>query len=362
MVFLVVELAARRRVAPLIALFAVVGSPLIVSYLFLARGYTFSTLFLVAAAVLPVALRRESRAAGVAAGAVALALGTWPIPTNAFVAPGWVAVIVAFAGIRVAALGTGVYVGLSALLFAPIWNEVRAQSKIDWVHTAWWRWVGDVVGGTSLVPACLALVAALSLVALVKVMRRAGWKDLGTMPADAQIAALAFAMSLSWFLSVAVTHAFGLNLPFVRNSVPALWLALVGVVAALPRGRLEYVALALLLPAVVWGLAEWSNAGLHGSWGPIARSSHNDVFYGTTPATISDLSTISANRIVCSHWDRWVCELVTPNLRRSGISVMIDESMKYTANLSCAIGTKRPPSPWQVLVYRNSRPLGVLCH
>ncbi len=138
-----IAVAAARRTTPLLGLFVVAGSPLLVTYLFVSRGYTFSAVLLVAAAALPVVLARRSPVLGVCLGAAALALGTWPLPTNGFVAPGWIVVVLAIWGLRAAIAGTAVYAVAVTMMFAPIAGQVRAQSKVPWnVDGHWWTWVG----------------------------------------------------------------------------------------------------------------------------------------------------------------------------------------------------------------------------
>jgi hypothetical protein len=338
-----VIVAIARRTTPLLGVLLVVGSPLLVTYLFVSRGYTFSAVFLVAAALLPAILGPR----GVPIAAAALALGTWPLPTNAFVAPGWVVVVLAAWGLRVALVGAAVYAAAVAAMLGPIAGQIWRQGRLWNAHEHWWPWVGDLFNATSLVPECAVLVAVVAAFAL---RRR---------PAPAP--ALALGMAASWFLLVALTHAAGINLPFVRTAVPALWLAVVGIVAAFPRGRLEYLALALLAPAFVLGVVMWSNAIRDGDWQSVSRHSRNDVLYGTTPATIRSLSSIGADRITCANYDTWVCELVAPSL--GGIAVDVPSSfVPYDESLRCAVGSRRPPDPFQVTVYRAGRELGVLCH
>src|SRR5438105_7188833 len=72
-VAVLITVAATRGTTPFLGLFAMAGSPLLVSYLFVSRGYTFSAVMLVAAAALPIVVKRDP-AWGVCFGAGALAL------------------------------------------------------------------------------------------------------------------------------------------------------------------------------------------------------------------------------------------------------------------------------------------------
>jgi hypothetical protein len=364
MVAAVIGVAAARRTTPFLGLFAVFGSPLLVSYLFVSRGYTFSAVLLVAAAALPVVLARRHATLGVCAGAAALALGTWPVPTNGFVAPGWIIAVLAVWGLRAAIAGTAVYAAAATAMFAPIAGQVYRQAKHPWnANQHWWPWVGDLFAATSLVPVCLVLVGAIAVAAAVRERRGRSPAGIRALGDDTHLAILALAMSVSWLMSVGYTHAFGVQLPFVRSAIPAMWLGVVAVVAAFPRGRLEYVAVGLLVPALVLAALMWTRAVRHGDWEQVSRKSRNDVLFGTTPATIRDLPSIGAGRIACPDYDSWVCQLVAPYLERRGVTVDAPTgAVAYDSNLRCALGSRRAPDPFQVSVYRRGKLVGVLCH
>ncbi len=363
MVAVLIGVAAARHATPLLGLFVVVGSPILVTYLFVSRGYTFSAVLLVVAAALPVVLGRRDPVLGVCLGASALALATWTIPTNAFMAPGWVMAVLAIWGLRAAIAGATVYTGAVTLIFSPIAGQVYAQSKVPWTgNQRLWPWFGDLLAAVSLVPVCLVLVGAVAAAAFVwehhHIRSVASLRALG---AAAQLGVLASAMSVCWFGLTAIAYVVGVELPFVRTAVPAMWIGVVAVVATFPRGRLEYIALVLLVPGLVSGAIMWSAAVRSGEWEHVTHSSRNDVLYGTTPATIRDLPSIGADRIVCSAWDENVCQLVAPNLAGSGVTVEIAD-VPYDSSLDCVLGSRRPLPPWQVSVYRQGALLGVLCH
>ena len=254
MVAALIGVSAARRTTPLLGLFVVIGSPLLVTYLFVSRGYTFSAVLLVAATATAVALARRSLLFGVCLGAAVLALGTWPLPTNGFFAPGWIIAALVIWGLRAAIAGAVVYATAVALMFAPIASQIEAQAKVRWnTPQRWWTWVGDVFNASSLVPLCLVLVAAIAVAAFVREHRRHSLAEFRAAGAGAQFTLLTLAMAISWFALVGIGHAFGLELPFVRTAVPALWIGVIAIVAAFPRGRLGYLALALLVPGLVLG-------------------------------------------------------------------------------------------------------------
>jgi hypothetical protein len=362
MVTSLIAVAATRGTTPFLGVFAVAGSPLLVSYLFVSRGYTFSALMLVAAAALPPVLKRPGPMWGVCLGGFFLAVATWPLPTNAFAAPGWIIGVLAMWGPGVAVTGTGVYVAVVTLMFAPIVGQVYAQSKISWGgHHHWWPWLGDVFAATNLIPVCFVLVGGVAAFVLANEHRGKLSAKFHGAGASAQFAILTTAMCASWFVCVGLAHAVGVQLPLVRTAIPAIWIGLVALAAGFPTGRLEWVGLVLLAPAMVWGVLMWSRAVLDGEWQPVAHSSRNDVLFDTTPATIRDLSSVGADLVACSNWDTWVCQLATPNLKRSGVAV-ISGDVAYDPHLKCAVGSRRPPPPWQVSVYRDHTLLGVVCH
>jgi hypothetical protein len=173
---------------------------------------------------------------------------------------------------------------------------------------------------------------------------------------------MCFVMVFCWFALIVVLHVGGMTVPFVRTAAPLMWLGLLGLIAGVPAGRFQYVALALLLPGFVLGVAMWAHGAGGGNWAPIARASHNpDILYGATPATLRGLRSISADRIDCSVNDEPVCLLAMPSLRRSGVSVVGNVSRRYEGDPRCALGSHRPPASWHVLVFEQSRLLGILC-
>jgi hypothetical protein len=362
MVAALIGVAALQRTTPLLGLCLVIGSPILVTYLFVSRGYTFSAVLLVAATALAVVLGRRNTFVGACLGAGILALGTWPLPTNAFFAPGWIIAALVVWGLREAIAGAVVYGIAVALMFGPIAGQVETQAKVKWnTPQRWWTWVGDVLHASSLVPICFLLVGAIAVAAFVREHRRRSLSSFRAGGRGAHFALLTLAMALSWFALVGIGHAFGLELPFVRTAVPALWIGVIAIVTTFPRGKLGYLALALLLPGLVLGMLLWSRAVTDGDWQQVSKTSRNDVLYGTTPATIRDLKSIGADYIVCSSYDSWVCKLAGPHLGRSGISVGIANEPE--TSMGCALGSHRPPSPFQVLVYSHeTKLLGLLCH
>jgi hypothetical protein len=362
MIAQLIGVAAVRRTTPLIGLFILAASPILVTYLFVSRGYTFSAVLLVAGAMFPVIFARRDPVLGACLGAGVLAFGTWPVPTNGFVAPGWILAVLAIWGFRAAIVGTAVYATALTIMFAPVAHQVYLQSKVQWnTPQRWWTWVGDLFAAMSLVPICLALVGAIAIATFVLQHRSRSLTRFRMIGAAGQLAVIAFAMSSSWFILIGLGHAFGMELPFVRSAVPAMWIGVIAAVAAFPKGRLEYVAIVLLVPGLVWGTLMWTRAVRDGDWAQVSQRSRNDVLDGTTPATIRDLSSIHADRIVCSGYDSYVCDLVAPSLASSGVT-SVGVANDPVSTMGCAIGSHKPPQPFQVLVYRQNKLLGVLCH
>jgi hypothetical protein len=352
-----------RRSSPLIPLFVIAGSPLLVTYLFLARGYGFSSLLLLLAVLTPVVYTQRGALAGPCLGALFLALAAWPIPTNLFVAPGWFAAVVFFWGVPTAAASAVVFVLTAAATLGPIESQIvdRSSNNISEYHD-WATFFGHTLSATSRVPALLAL-------AVIVVAARAAWTSrtnlvsaLRAAEPDTQLTVLGWSMCISWFGMVGITRLAGLQLPFTRSAVPSLWVGAIGVIAMIPRGRLENLVAALLAPACILGILVWTNAVRHGDWARVAETSHTPVLYGTTPVTIRDLASIHADRVACSYRDLWVCALAATYLERDHITSDQRIGVAYDGRLPCAIGSKRAPRPWEVNVYRRGKLLGVLCH
>ncbi len=130
-------------------------------------------------------------------------------------------------------------------------------------------------------PVCLVLVAAAAVASLARehsTRTLAGFRAIGP---GAQLAALTLAMSMSWFALVSLSHAFGLELPFVRTAVPALWVAVVAVVAAFPDGKAPGTSPSL---CSYRGSCRARCSGREplrdGDWKQVAQTSRNDVLLG----------------------------------------------------------------------------------
>ena len=355
-------LVAARRGSLLVACGLIVGSPLVVTYLFVARGYGFSALFIVLSVVVPLALARRVGHARVVLASLLFALGIWPLPTNLFLVPGWLlGVVLIFGGIE-ALLGGVVLAVMLAGEYLPIEAGIRSASHKAWNgHPGVWTYFRDVTDGASTIPLCLVAASVVVVVAFAREQRFRSLADLRRAGRSAQLAVWCVLAAVSWFVAVLAADASGTSLPFVRNALPALWLLLVALVAATPSGRVNRLVALILLAPFVLGVVLWAHAGASGDWKPVADASRTDVLYATTPATIRDARSIHASLLDCSWWDRPVCILVAPRLAGEGIRVDLDDR-PYVPNLPCALGSHRPPAPWQVIVYRGGRLLGQLCH
>jgi hypothetical protein len=56
-----------------------------------------------------------------------------------------------------------------------------------------------------------------------------------------------------------------------------------------------------------------------------------------------------------------VCYLDAHDLARAEVTVRLDNG-PYVPRLGCALGSRKPPAPYQVIVYRGGARLGQLCH
>ena len=360
---LVVLLVAARCGSLLIACCLIAGAPLLVTYLFVARGYGFSSLLIVVSVLVPFALaRRAGRRAGLILAALVLAVGIWPLPTNVLLVPGWLLGAGLLYGVADALPAGAVVVAAVAAEYIPAEAGLRKASHTAWNgHPGVWPYVRNVVDGASMIPVCLVAASVLVAVAFARANRFRSLADLRHAERRAQLAIWCVLAAASWFAGILLTDAAGTPLPFTRNALPALWLLVLALVAAAPRGRLNRLVALILAAPFVLGVLLWAQAGRNADWKPVADASRNDILYRTTPATIRDAGSIHATAVECEWWDWPVCVLVTPKLFRQGIRVNLIRN-RYVAGLPCALGSRRPPSPWQVIVVRGNQLLGQLCH
>ncbi len=357
---LVVLLLAARRGSLVLALCLFGGSPLLVTYLFVSRGYGLSALLVVLSIVVPASLAGRLGRMKILPGAVLLALGIWPLPTNLWLAPGWLLGVLALWGLSEALLAIAVLGPLLIVEYYPIKDDVRFVAHLANGAPSARDFLGDLVHGASIVPACFLVALALLLVAVVR-ERRPSLAALRSSDRYTQAAVWCAVTSVSWFVVMLVVHAFGTELPYARNAVPALWLAVTALVLGVPPTRLRTVATLILLVPFLVAVFLWGRAALTGDWKPVAGGIRSDVLNSSTPTTIRDLSSIQADRVDCSSLDYPVCRLASSLLARSGVAVRM-RSGPYVPNLACAIGSHAPPAPFQVIVYRRSTRLGELCH
>ena len=358
---LVVLLLAARRGSLILALCLFGGSPLLVTYLFVSRGYGLSALLVVLSIVVPASLGGRLGRMRILPGAVLLALGIWPLPTNLWLAPGWLLGVLALWGLPEALLAIAVLGPLLIVEYYPIKDDVRFVAHLANGAPSAGDFLGDLVHGASIVPACFLVALALLLIAVVRARWPPSLAVLHSSDRSTQAAVWCALTSCSWFAVMIVVHAFGTELPYARNAVPALWLGVIAVVLGVPPTRLRTVATLILLVPLLVSVVLWGRAALGGDWKPVAGGIRSDVLNSSTPATIRDVSSIHADRVDCSSLDYPVCRLASSLLGRSGVAVRM-RSGPYVRSLGCAIGSHEPPAPFQVIVYRRGTRLGELCH
>jgi hypothetical protein len=353
LILVIAKLTIRAGTNGIVPVLLVVASPLLVCYLFVARSYGACSLFVIAAVV---AATSRPRNPVVLAAAAGLSVATWALPTNVFLVPGWLLVVLAISGWRLATAAALVYSFLCGVMFAPIAGDVLRNAKIDWAGGRWA--LPNLPNGASYLPAFL--LAATTLVAFDGIRR---WKrhgapfDLRNRSPRGRLAAACLVMVLSWFAVLAFGLLVGVRMPFARNAVPVLWLCIVAMITAFPSEvRLRWATTVLLAPAAVVGVFWISDATRNGRWDRISP-----VVAEATAVSIRDIHTGDADHLSCNVPDGPVCTVSEPMLTRAGITVEIASS-RWWPNLPCVRGKHRPDKPYQVIVYRAGQVLGILCN
>jgi hypothetical protein len=366
MIGLILYAARRTRTGALVPLLVIGGSPTLVAYSFLARGYTFSAVWLVAGALIAAAIQGRNRFVqlwGACAAGVALAVGSWSVLTSVLAVPGWILVVALAAGTPVAFAGAAAYIVALGLMVSPILSGVRAAATGPWngdVH--FWSWAWGAFKVTNAVAPCFVVALVLVAWAAFSPGERPTRMALRTLDGSRRLAVITGTMALSWYVLTAIASAATIiHPPFTRNSIPALWLLVIALIAAFPRGRLGWVVVLLLIPGFAWSASAWTRAATAQDWARLPDIADLNVLGGGTPPSLRSLPGTGATSITCTWYSEMGCQLAAPRLGKEGISVVpLGPAMSPRAH--CVVGSVRPPAIWQVTVMRGRSVLGIACY
>ena len=344
-----------------IPLLLITGSPMIISYLFIARSYSFTALLLVSAFVLSSRQDEPGSRSGVYSviASIFLAISIWAVPTNIFLTPVWFFLQLFRRKLSLFLTQVCVFVALIILFFVPSFTKMLklarnnswsgSPSFISYANEFSFFWISSAIAITLMVVISKSRV----LKFLFSIRSRLSMKTLNRFDF---LALSATVSSLSYFVFIYIAYLAGMGWPFARNATAPIWIFILGL-AVLPISfslRSKFVVCLLCLTSLFGVFSIASNF----SGENLQRM--NPVLYETVPVGIRDLESQGVTRVVCSGFDGPVCILSIGFLLKQNISMQLSDGL--VPNLSCVIGKTKPPKQWQVRLFKGDNLWGQLCH
>ena len=354
------SLKQRQRI--FLPVLLILGSPMILSYLVIARSYSMTALLTIATFLLTSNVSRVKRneTATALLGVIPLAIAIWALPTIVFMVPLFLIFQTFRHGLGRALKQASFLILLVFMSFAANFTEMLRLSRdnpwsgspswFDYLNAFSFQWILTVTALVALIVPFLASVHAVvhNLSTIRSYFIRMSDQD--------YLAVSAIITGLSYFMLTYVAYLLGIGWPFARNATAPIWLIILGV-SLLPKlaswqVRVVYPLLVIIACLAVFSLqSELSN-------GDYRRI--NPVFAESVPVGIRDLEGTGVTHIVCSSYDAPVCILSIGLLQKHAISMQLGDGL--VANLNCVVGTSKPPPQWQVRLYRGQELWGQLCH
>jgi hypothetical protein len=355
------------------------GGPLTVLYLGVARGYLLGTL-LAFLGLHMLAVERRRTPAALTAG-VLLALAVYTVPTFALGVLG-VVVLLGWHRRWVDAMVFGTAAGvLALLLYLPILHSVVRAGQGHPSSGGPRHYAGHFAPGvytfnvlrdslyvTAFGPDLLwAGVVGLAVVGLgvVAYRRRAALRvwlgRLAPGPRETTVFALVAAYSAGALLIIEVAIAARItSAPFYRNALFVAFAVVLWLLRQLRTdgdgGRRRTLFAALVAVNVV---AAAIGVSLLVTGRDYAASRYGDVLLATPPPELRDVAALGATSVVCSTKDMPACNIYTPYLLHRGVRVY---HIRYTTHHHrCLTGHELPIRPHGVVAVRGSHELGLLC-
>jgi hypothetical protein len=355
------------------------GGPLTVLYLGVARGYLLGTLLAFAGLHL-LAVEHRRTAAAFGAG-VLLALSVYTVPTFALGVLG-VVILLAWHRRWVDAVVFGATAGLLALvLYLPILHQVLRAGQGHPTAGGHRHYAGRFAPGaytfnvlrdslyvTAFGPSVLwagVLCAALVAVAVLAYRRWAAFRAwLGGFapgPRQTTVFALVAAYSAGALVIIELANATHItSAPFYRNALFVAFAVVLWLLRQLrrgaPAGRRRTLFAALVAANVV---AAAIGVSLLVTGHDYSTARYGDVLLATPPPALRDVASLGATSVVCSTKDMPACGIYTPFLRHRGVRVF--HTGWTTFRHPCLTGTTLPIALHGVVAYRGKHPLGLLC-
>jgi hypothetical protein len=367
MIAVAMMVARRRRVVPFVPLLLIGGSPALIVYSFLARGYTFSAVWLLAGALVTTALPDKDpfiRMWGACVAGALVAVGTWPLPTTLFAVPGWIVALALVVGIRAAIAGTATFAVVYGVMVAPLLAGIRSAATGPWNgNKHFWHWVSGAVTVTNVVAPCFFAALVLTVVVLIVRGPRPTLAGVQALSGTERLALVTGALALSWYILTGAAYGVGLvQLPFARTSVPALWLLIVSFVAIFPRRRLlGWAVIALLLPGFILSAIAWSRAAAEGHWPGLPALAGENVLAEALPSSVRSIAGTGATAISCTWYSEYGCDLIAPRLESEGVKVTpLGPQEPWLPQ--CIVGSAHPSYAWQITIFKGQQPVGIPCY
>jgi hypothetical protein len=344
-----------------IPLLLISGSPMIISYLFIARSYSFTALLLVSAFVLSSGTKKEEGVIDFHSitAIVFFAVSVWALPTNIFLAPVYFLFQLVRRKPSQFLLQVFIFCSLMIAFFISSFPKMiklarnnswsASPSLISYANEFSFFWISSAIA------IILVMVANRSQVSKVLHYSRLRWCVKNLKQFDF-LALSAILSSLSYFLFICVAYLAGMGWPFARNATAPIWIFVLGF-GVLPISftlRSKFVLILLCLTSLLGVVSLVDN--FQGE--NLQRM--NPVLHETVPVGIRDLEEEGVTRVVCSSFDTPVCILSSGLLLKQNISIQLSDGL--VPNLPCVIGKTKPPKQWQVRLFKGDNLWGQLCH
>lgn len=337
----------------------ITGSPLIISYLFIARSYSFTALLLVSAFVLS-----SGKEEGVAnfrsfAASVLFAVAAWALPTNLFLAPGWFFYQFLRRRFSHFLLQIVTFCILITAFFLPSFTKmIKLARNNSWSGSpSFFGYVNEFsfVWQASFFALLFMLIRNKASV-FEFVFRSTSKFKIGALNRFDFMAVSAIISSLSYFVFILLAYLAGMGWPFARNATAPLWIFILGMsVLPISFSLKSKLVMSMLCSASLIGLFSLGNLN---SGDNLRRL--NPVLYETVPVGIRDLERHGVTKIFCSSFDAPVCILSIGLLQKQNIAMQFSDGL--VSNLPCVLGNTKPPKQWQVRLFKGDSLWGQLCH
>ena len=338
------------------------GSPMIISYLFIARSYSLTALLCTTSFLLTSRVTNSPRSKSVwlLSAVIPLAVAIWALPTVIYLVPGFLLfqflrrdfceflAQFLFLSLLIVASFASTFTKMIQLARNNPWSG--SPSFFEYANEFSFQWIFTSIA------ICLLLAPYITHSVRLTLQPYSVKKYVSSMSRQGFIALSTICTGLSYFALTYFAYLIGMGWPFPRNAVAPIWLVILGVSVLPPitakRAKLIYP---LLFVTASLGFSSLASELNNGDWRRI-----NPVLTETVPVAIRDLEQNGVSHIVCSSFDAPVCILAIGLLQAQNISMQLGDN--FIPDLPCVIGKQKPSPQWQVRLYKSDQLWGQLCH